>query len=280
MKSLLSYKQLRGADNFNVFKSLFTNEWTREWQTLCNRTACSLYQLPQQGHTSMMRMHYHTLRLILSIWRFWFSNSEPMSIAMLRRLPIIVLTCPMFSSISSSRASFVILDLNIFDKHSNQLSNFPGHCPLSALFYTSFSQESILLLFQYQSTDWDIHLTVCFSNLNFIFLRLIHVIACEIAGFCYGLVKVFTHIWFYCTAQVGSSLMIWDNILVPPLTSKHSRIKEKLTIEDGTHMLPQNIGDKPTYTLQQPKISYMSVIMILKKEWNIQNIRHSILNQN
>lgn len=122
-----------------------------------------------------MRMHYRTLRLILSIWRFWFSNSEPMSIAMLRRLPIIVLTCPMFSSISSSRASFVILDLHIFDKHSNQLSNFPGHCPISVLFYSSFSQQGILLLCQYQRTDWDIHLTVCCSNLNFIFFGLIYV---------------------------------------------------------------------------------------------------------
>lgn len=50
-----------------------------------------------------------TLRLILSIWRFWFSNSDPMSRAMLRRFPIIVLTCPMLSSISVSRASLVIL---------------------------------------------------------------------------------------------------------------------------------------------------------------------------
>lgn len=125
-----------------------------------------------QGHTSMIRMQFHTLRLILSICRFWFSNSEPMSIAMLRRLPIIVLTCPMFSSISSSRASFVILDLNIFDKHSNQLSNFPGHCPLSEIFYGSFSQQAILLLFQYQSTDWDIHLTVCFSKFTFHILGL------------------------------------------------------------------------------------------------------------
>lgn len=174
---------------------MFTNEWTREQQTLCNWIASSLHQLPQ-GHTSMMRMHYHTLRLILSIWRFWFSNSEPMSIAMLRRLPIIVLTCPMFSSISSSRASFVILDLNIFDKHSNQLSNFPGHCPFSALFYSSFYQQGILLLCQYQSTDWSIHLPVCSSNLNFIFLVLIYVTVCKIAGFRYGLVKVFKHLVF------------------------------------------------------------------------------------
>lgn len=175
---------------------MFTNAWTKEQQTLYNWTACSLHQLPQQGHTRMMGIHFHTLRLILSIWRFWFSNSEPMSIAMLRRLPIIVLTWPMFSSISSSRASFVILDLNIFDKHSNQLSNFPGHCPFSALFYSSFSQQGILLLCQYRSTDWDIHLTVCCSNLNFTFLGLIYVTVCEIAGFCYGFVKVFKHLGF------------------------------------------------------------------------------------
>lgn len=50
-----------------------------------------------------------TFRLILSTCLFWFSNSEPMSKAIFRKLPIIVLTCPMFSSISSSRASFVIL---------------------------------------------------------------------------------------------------------------------------------------------------------------------------
>jgi len=38
-------------------------------------------------------------------------------------------------------------------------------------------------------------------------------------------------------------------------------------------MLPQNICDKPTYTMQQSKISYMSVTTILKKEWNIQKKR-------
>lgn len=53
-----------------------------------------------------------TLRLILSICLFWFSNSEPMSSAMFLKLPIIVFTWPMFSSISSSRASFVILKVN------------------------------------------------------------------------------------------------------------------------------------------------------------------------
>lgn len=50
-----------------------------------------------------------TLRLIRSTCLFWFSNSEPMSMAMFRKLPIIVFTCPILSSISSSRASFVIL---------------------------------------------------------------------------------------------------------------------------------------------------------------------------
>lgn len=53
---------------------------------------------------------YFTLALILSSCLFWFSISEPMSIAMLRKFPIMVLTCPMFSSISPSRASLVILN--------------------------------------------------------------------------------------------------------------------------------------------------------------------------
>lgn len=50
-----------------------------------------------------------TLRLILSICLFWFSSSDPISRAMFLKLPIMVFTWPMFSSISSSRASFVIL---------------------------------------------------------------------------------------------------------------------------------------------------------------------------
>lgn len=54
-----------------------------------------------------------TLALILLICLFWFSISEPMSMAMLRRLPIMVLTWPMFSSISSSRASLVILRVEV-----------------------------------------------------------------------------------------------------------------------------------------------------------------------
>lgn len=49
------------------------------------------------------------LTLTRSIIRFWFSSSEPISSAMFRKLPIIVFTWPTFSSISSSRASFVIL---------------------------------------------------------------------------------------------------------------------------------------------------------------------------
>lgn len=50
-----------------------------------------------------------TLRLILSTCLFWFSSSDPMSSAIFLKLPIIVFTWPILSSISSSRASFVIL---------------------------------------------------------------------------------------------------------------------------------------------------------------------------
>jgi hypothetical protein len=91
----------------------------REKQQLC-KCLQSVATIPQQGHMHMTRLQPCTLRLILSICRFWFSSSDPISIAMLRRLPIIVFTCPMFSSISSSRASFVILDLNIAYNDSNQ----------------------------------------------------------------------------------------------------------------------------------------------------------------
>ena len=51
-----------------------------------------------------------TLRLILSNWLFWFPTSVPMSWAMFRRFPTMVEICCMFSSISSSRSSLVILN--------------------------------------------------------------------------------------------------------------------------------------------------------------------------
>lgn len=50
-----------------------------------------------------------TFRFIRSTCIFWFSSSDPISIAIFLKLPIIVFTWPIFSSISSSRASFVIL---------------------------------------------------------------------------------------------------------------------------------------------------------------------------
>ena len=56
-----------------------------------------------------------TLRFILSSCLFWFSTSVPMSWAMFLRLPIMVETCCMFSSISSSRSSLVIL--SVAQKH-------------------------------------------------------------------------------------------------------------------------------------------------------------------
>ncbi len=52
------------------------------------------------------------LALIRSSCAFWFSSSPPMSFAMFLRLPIIAETCSIFSSISSSRASLVILATN------------------------------------------------------------------------------------------------------------------------------------------------------------------------
>ena len=83
-------------------------------QHVFQRECTTVRKLHQYEDTMRtMKMLLCTLRLILSTCRFWFSNSEPMSMAMLRRFPIIVFTCPMFSSISSSRASLVILDLNI-----------------------------------------------------------------------------------------------------------------------------------------------------------------------
>lgn len=57
---------------------------------------------------------YITFVLIVSICWFWFSSSEPISNAMFLRLPIIVFTCPKFSSISVSRASLVILCKPVF----------------------------------------------------------------------------------------------------------------------------------------------------------------------
>ena len=47
--------------------------------------------------------------LIRSNWAFWLFNSPPMSLAIFLKLPIMALTCSIFSSISSSRASLVIL---------------------------------------------------------------------------------------------------------------------------------------------------------------------------
>ena len=50
-----------------------------------------------------------TLRFILSNWAFWLPTSVPISVAILRKFPIMVDTCCIFSSISSSRSSLVIL---------------------------------------------------------------------------------------------------------------------------------------------------------------------------
>lgn len=65
-----------------------------------------------------------TLRLILSICLFWFSSSDPMSRAIFRKLPTIVFTWPIFSSISSSRASFVILK----QQQAHAVSILPIRC--------------------------------------------------------------------------------------------------------------------------------------------------------
>jgi hypothetical protein len=54
-----------------------------------------------------------TFVLIRSTCRFWLSISDPMSMAMFRKFPTIVETWPMFPSISSSRASFVILEKQV-----------------------------------------------------------------------------------------------------------------------------------------------------------------------
>lgn len=108
-------------DSFWVKEQKYTRahlKWTRHW----------VYPFPWSIHIWWFEVHNYlssfwalsfapwilflfdsAIWLILSSWQFCEPISLPMSMAMFRRLPIMVDTPTMFSSISSSRASLVIL---------------------------------------------------------------------------------------------------------------------------------------------------------------------------
>ncbi len=82
-----------------------------------------------------------TLALIRSNCLFWFSISEPMSMAMLRKLPIIVLTWVIFSSISPSRASLLILLREKTKPHNVTRRQFHSQSPSKQLEWRTLRRE-------------------------------------------------------------------------------------------------------------------------------------------
>ena len=104
-----------------------------------------------------------TFPLIRSIWLFWLPISFPISHAIFRRLPIIVLTCWRFSSISSSRASFVILQWSIDEKQKHvHLSLVGFYSPLNVA-----RTRSHIALCNNLSRSWWIHLSIIISFESF-----------------------------------------------------------------------------------------------------------------
>jgi hypothetical protein len=65
---------------------------------------------------------------------------------------------------------------------------------------------------------------------------------CQISGFCYGVVEVFTLLGRYM-AQVGMWLpTFWDSLLVPSSRIKQFILFGLVTLEDGTNKLSQTSG--------------------------------------
>ena len=84
-----------------------------------------------------------TFWLTRSICRFWDDTSFPMSMAMLRRLPTMPLTSLMFCSISSSRASFVILKVVVSRARLIRVGRICKVHRFHLIFYSFFLQASI-----------------------------------------------------------------------------------------------------------------------------------------
>lgn len=112
-----------------------------------------------------------TFSCMRSSCRFWLLTSVLMSIAIFRRFPTIVDTCWIFSSISSSRASLVILQhrFTSWRKTPIENENIATFVKDTAILFRCYNQTFINEIVPSGISIWNNYLSIFINNLPKVF---------------------------------------------------------------------------------------------------------------